>query len=445
MRLKYVAVAAGPPCRTRRSRPDRDARDFTVGDIRIEGLQRITRRHGLQLPAGQHRRPARPAPRRRGAARAVRDRLLPRRRAAPRRRHAAWWSCSSARRSRASRSRATRTSRPRTWRSRCATSASPRGKTFNQSTLDEVERFLTDQYFSRGKYGVQVDTKVEELPDNRVKIAIDIVEGKRSKIRQINIVGNEAFSDEDLLEEFKLQTPNWLSWYKQDDRYSREELSGDIEKLRSYYLDRGYANIDVESTQVAIAPEKDDIFITLNVKEGEVYRISDVKIAGNLVVPEEELKALVAGAPRRRVLAQDDHRDHRADGAAPRPGRLRLRQDRSGAEGERRDEGDRADVPRRSGQSRLRAQHQLHRHAPASTTTCCVARCARWKAATCRTRRSSAPSSACSACRSSRRSKSRPTRCRARPTWSTSTTRSRKACRASSAAASATRSRSRSC
>jgi outer membrane protein insertion porin family len=169
-----------------------------------------------------------------------------------------------------------------------------RGKTFNQSTLDEVERFLTDQYFSRGKYAVQVDTKVEEVAGNRVKIAVDIVEGKRSKIRQINIVGNEAFSDKDLLEDFKLQTPNWLSWYKQDDRYSREELSGDIEKLRSYYMDRGYANMDVETTQVAITPEKDDIFITLNVKEGDVYRVSDVKIAGNLVVPEASLKQLVA-------------------------------------------------------------------------------------------------------------------------------------------------------
>jgi len=169
-----------------------------------------------------------------------------------------------------------------------------RGKTFNQSTLDEVERFLTDQYFSRGKYGVQVDTKVQEVAGNRVKIAVDIVEGKRSKIRQINVVGNQAFSDDDLLEDFKLNTPNWLSWYRQDDRYSREELSGDIEKLRSYYLDRGYANMDVESTQVAISPDKDDIFITLNVKEGEVYRISDVKIAGNLVVPEEQLKGLVS-------------------------------------------------------------------------------------------------------------------------------------------------------
>ncbi len=168
-----------------------------------------------------------------------------------------------------------------------------KGKTFNQSTLDEVKRFLTDQYYSRGKYGVKVDTKVEDVSGNRVKIAVDIVEGKRSKIRQINIVGNTAFTDKELQEDFKLKTPNWLSWYKQDDRYSREELSGDIEKLRSHYLDRGYANMDVDSSQVAITPEKDDIFITLNVKEGEVYRISDVKIAGNLVVPEEDLRALV--------------------------------------------------------------------------------------------------------------------------------------------------------
>jgi outer membrane protein insertion porin family len=168
-----------------------------------------------------------------------------------------------------------------------------RGKTFNQSTLDEVERFLTDQYYSRGKYGVRVDTRVDELEDNRVRIAIDITEGKRSRIRQINVVGNEAFDDDELLDILKLRTPNWLSWYRQDDRYSREELSGDLEKLRSWYLDRGYANFEIDSTQVAIAPDREDMFITVNVKEGEVFRISDVKIAGNLVVPEEELRALV--------------------------------------------------------------------------------------------------------------------------------------------------------
>ncbi len=168
-----------------------------------------------------------------------------------------------------------------------------KGKVFNQSTLDEVDRFLTDQYYSRGKYGVKVDTKVTDMPNNQVSIAIDVVEGKRSRIQQINIVGNTAFSEDELRATFKLRTPNWLSWYRQDDKYSREELSGDIESLKSFYLDRGYADFDVETSQVAIAPEKDDIFITLNVHEGDVYRVSEVKVAGDLVVPEEDLMGLV--------------------------------------------------------------------------------------------------------------------------------------------------------
>ena len=168
-----------------------------------------------------------------------------------------------------------------------------KGKVFNQSTLDEVDRFLTDQYYSRGKYGVKVDTRVTDMPNNQVSIAIDVKEGKRSSIQQINIVGNDAFSEEELRNQFKLKTPNWLSWYRQDDKYSREELSGDIESLKSFYLDRGYADFDVETSQVAIAPEKDDIFITLNVHEGDIYRVSEVKVAGDLVVPEEDLMGLV--------------------------------------------------------------------------------------------------------------------------------------------------------
>lgn len=167
------------------------------------------------------------------------------------------------------------------------------GKTFDQSTLDEVKRYLTDQYFARGKYGVRVDTQVEEVPGNKVKVTVDIKEGKRAKIRQINIAGNTAFTDEELREQFELKTPNWLSWYRQDDRYARESLQGDLEKLRSYYMDRGYANFAVTSTQVAIAPEKDDIFITINVEEGDVYKVSDVKLAGNLVVPEADLRRLI--------------------------------------------------------------------------------------------------------------------------------------------------------
>ena len=171
------------------------------------------------------------------------------------------------------------------------------GKTFDQSVLDEVKQYLTDQYFSRGKYAVRVDTKVEEVPGNKVKITIDVNEGKRARIRQINVAGNTAFPDDELLEQFELKTPNWLSWYRSDDRYAREALSGDLEKLRSYYMDRGYANFAVTSTQVAIAPEKDDIFITVNVHEGDVFKVSDVKIAGNMVVPESELQRLIFMRP----------------------------------------------------------------------------------------------------------------------------------------------------
>jgi outer membrane protein insertion porin family len=171
------------------------------------------------------------------------------------------------------------------------------GKTYDASVLEEVTQYLTDQYYSRGKYAVRVDANVEELPGNRVRIAIDIAEGKRAKIRQINIVGNTRFDDDELREDFELDTPNWLSWYRQDDRYARESLQGDLEKLRSYYMDRGYANFQIESAQVAIAPEKDDIFVTVNIDEGEVFKVSEVKLAGNMVVPEAVLKRLLLVQP----------------------------------------------------------------------------------------------------------------------------------------------------
>ena len=167
------------------------------------------------------------------------------------------------------------------------------GKTFDRSVLDEVKQYLTDQYFSRGKYAVRVDTKITELPGNKVDIIVDIKEGKRAKIEQINLVGNTRFKEKDVLGTLELKTPNWLSWYKQDDRYSRESLQGDLEKLRSYYMDRGYANFQIESTQVAIAPEKDDMYITVNVSEGDVFKVSDIKLAGTMVVPEEQLQKLL--------------------------------------------------------------------------------------------------------------------------------------------------------
>jgi outer membrane protein insertion porin family len=167
------------------------------------------------------------------------------------------------------------------------------GKTFDRSVLEEVKGYLTDQYFSRGKYAVKIEEKVEDDSGNRVKIKITITEGSRAKIRTINIVGNHAYTDKEIDKGLELQTPNWLSFYKQDDRYSSESLDGDLEKIRSYYMDRGYANFQIDSTQVAIAPEKDDIFITVNIDEGGVYKVGEVKLAGTFPIAKEELTALL--------------------------------------------------------------------------------------------------------------------------------------------------------
>jgi len=171
------------------------------------------------------------------------------------------------------------------------------GRIFNPSVLDEVEQSLTDQYFSQGKYAARVTTEVKELPDNKVSIAITIKEGDRARIRQINIVGNTSFSDEELLEDFELRTPHWLSFIRQDDRYSREALSGDLETLRSLYMDRGFADFRLESTQVAISPDKQNIYITINLVEGDRYRIEDVRLAGDTILPEEKLNPYILVKP----------------------------------------------------------------------------------------------------------------------------------------------------
>jgi outer membrane protein insertion porin family len=182
------------------------------------------------------------------------------------------------------------------------------GKTFNRSVLENVRQILTEQYYSQGKYSVIIDADVQEEDDNTVSIAIDIKEGERARIRQINVVGNTAFDDKELLDAFQLKTPNWLSFYRQDDRYAREALLGDLEALRSFYMDRGYAAFEIVSTQVAISPDRQNIYITANIAEGEPFIISDIELAGDLVVPEQQLKALVLAKPgqtfSRRLLTQ---------------------------------------------------------------------------------------------------------------------------------------------
>ncbi len=167
------------------------------------------------------------------------------------------------------------------------------GRVFNNSVLDKIERELRRQYFSNGKYGVKLQSTVTPLERNRVAVDIAIKEGSAARIKRINIVGNTTFEEEDLLETFKLGTSNMLSRVTKNDQYSKQKLSADLEALRSYYLDRGYINFKVNSTQVSISPDKSDIYITINITEGDVYKISDIKLAGRMAVPKEQIFPLI--------------------------------------------------------------------------------------------------------------------------------------------------------
>ncbi len=171
------------------------------------------------------------------------------------------------------------------------------GKVFNRQVLDRVEQEMRRQYFSHGKYGLKIKTEVSNLTRNRVGIHIDISEGLVAKIKNINVVGNKVHENDDLLDEFELSTSNWLSFYTKDDQYSKQKLSADLERLRSYYLDRGYINFSIESTQVAITPDKKEIYVTVNVDEGELFTLEKVKLTGNLVIDPEEIVKLVQVGP----------------------------------------------------------------------------------------------------------------------------------------------------
>ena len=168
------------------------------------------------------------------------------------------------------------------------------GRVFVQAQLDQVEQELRRQYFSFGKYAVKIDTTVSELSNNRVAVEIDVSEGVAARIKKINIVGNTEFEEDDLLDEFKLSTPTLFSFFTKNDQYSKQKLSADLESLRSYYLDAGYLNFSIDSTQVSITPDKKDIYITININEGDVYTVTDVKLAGDLILPESDLFTLVS-------------------------------------------------------------------------------------------------------------------------------------------------------
>jgi outer membrane protein insertion porin family len=171
------------------------------------------------------------------------------------------------------------------------------GEPFDPLSLDRVTQELTRQYYNRGKYNVSIKPKVIELDRNRIELSIVIAEGKAARIKHINITGNHVYSDNDIRDDFESDTTNWTSWYSSDDQYSREKLSGDLEKLQSYYLDRGYVDFAIDTTQVTISPDKRDMYLTANVTEGEIYKVSGVKLSGNLVLAEEDMAKLIRLKP----------------------------------------------------------------------------------------------------------------------------------------------------
>ena len=167
------------------------------------------------------------------------------------------------------------------------------GRIFDRAALDNAEQEIKRQYLSRGLYAAEVQTTVTPLERNRVGVNISVTEGEVAKIRGVNIVGAGAFPEEELLGQFVLRTPGWLTWYTKHDRYARERLAADLETLRSYYQNRGYLDFAVESTQVSITPDRRDIYVTVNIREGEKYTVSDVRLSGQTLVPREELERLV--------------------------------------------------------------------------------------------------------------------------------------------------------
>jgi outer membrane protein insertion porin family len=171
------------------------------------------------------------------------------------------------------------------------------GRIFDRAQLDRAEQELKRQYLSRGRYAVVVTTTVTPLERNRVAINFNVDEGETAKIRQINIIGAKAFREKDLLDLMILRTPGLMTWWSKHDQYSRPKLSADLESLRSYYQDRGYLEFTIDSTQVTISPDKKDIFISIGITEGPRYTVSDIRIAGEPLLPEAEVRKLITIKP----------------------------------------------------------------------------------------------------------------------------------------------------
>ncbi|QBQ97720.1 outer membrane protein assembly factor BamA [Paraburkholderia pallida] len=178
------------------------------------------------------------------------------------------------------------------------------GRYYDKALVDKAEQELKRQYLTRGFYAAEVTTTVTPIDRNRVGLLFSVVEGPSAKIRQINFIGNKTYSTSTLLGEMQLSTPNWFSWYTKNDLYSKEKLTGDLENVRSYYLNHGYLEFNIDSTQVSISPDKKDMYLTIGIHEGEPYKISGIHLAGNLLDREAELNKLIKIKPGDRFSAE---------------------------------------------------------------------------------------------------------------------------------------------
>jgi len=167
------------------------------------------------------------------------------------------------------------------------------GQVFKRSTLEAMRQELTRQYVAQGRYDANIQTEVVAEPRNRVSVHINVDEGNTAKIKNIAIVGNNKFDDETLREFFELKTTGWWSWLSGNDKYSKEKLKGDLEKLNSYYLDRGFSKFHVDSTQVSTTPDRKAVYITINVVEGDEYKVGKVDLSGDIILPEDELRKFI--------------------------------------------------------------------------------------------------------------------------------------------------------
>ncbi|MFO1390275.1 outer membrane protein assembly factor BamA [Cellvibrio sp.] len=167
------------------------------------------------------------------------------------------------------------------------------GQIFQRATLEGITQALQREYIAQGRYGASVKIEIEDLPRNQVKVKVKINEGAVARIKQINIVGNKVFSDQELLDLFELHTSTMFSWLSGNDKYSKEKMKGDLEKVESYYMDRGYLSFKIDSSQISLSPDKEQIFITINVTEGDIYKISDVELAGDPVIDPQILRSLL--------------------------------------------------------------------------------------------------------------------------------------------------------